>query len=240
MKTLLLFTLLLLSSLQATSLTLSEFRQMHRSVLLSEFKSLYKQRHLGAHKAALRAKYRRIKKVSHTTLHQHISQMSSKEGGENMGMSSELYTTMEHTSNANMQMQANNNYEAMKEHTMPKVDVDKPFSQEQHQNSGNGENTLNPSMSENEPPNSIQPETETGQEPIMQEESMPTTNEPVNGGGDEQKPIVTMPDEEQSTTPSEPMQEDDTMDSVTSGDSFNNEGKTPKVRSLYANPWRRR
>ena len=250
MKKLFIATLLLLfsSQLYAKSLTLSEFRKMHRNMLLSEFKTLYKERHIGSHKAQLRAKYRRIKRVSHTKLYHKSHHMKSNdERGDTVQMSMDeaSYTLMKHTSNANMQMQANSNLEAMKAHKeegMPK----KPFD-------NMVDDYLQPQgdMTDNHPQQNEDTKPYISKEDANIE-SQPQVNMP---SGYDETPSITQPKEPQSGD-NDMMQEgneqsgegellpesseDNSYSDDIKGGTMSSDKEGSRVRPLYANPWRRR
>jgi hypothetical protein len=89
--------------LSAAPLSMSEFRKAQRQYVLADFKALYKKRHLWAHKAELRRRYKHVKKISHSGILNNSYHPQDK-------------IVPEDTKQASMQTIANSNLQIIKEH----------------------------------------------------------------------------------------------------------------------------
>ena len=218
MKTFIVLILFLFSTLSfADTLTMSKFREMHRQDLLSNFKTLYKQRHITAHKANLRHKYKRVKKVSHQNLRTHTHSR----------------TQMPETPPAMMQTEANKHLEFSKEHGKREIgNIPRPFLNEPNF-------TETPELINTQftmPTESIDEKKQINPEiPTItkidrpQEQEMPTTVQSITTTSTITE--IDKPKEQQR-------EEVDTTHAIPTNNENINETQRPRPR--FANPWSRK
>ncbi len=117
MKFVMLVSLLLSLSLEASSPQMRTFRMQQRHIVLAEFKKLYKQRHLYRHRVRMLRHHRRIKTVDHSTVMRMHRQQTAV---ADESMPHEMVSGMQ----TNIKTKANHDLDWMREH-MPQTDGDR-------------------------------------------------------------------------------------------------------------------
>ena len=97
---------------------MSDFRRSQRHLVLADFKALYKQRHLSSHKAELRHKYKRVKKISHSGVLEHYHHTDTKVDNTSTYMPDSM-----DTQNVSMQTEANHDLQTIEEHHSNQKDI---------------------------------------------------------------------------------------------------------------------
>ena len=222
MKKLILFftTLFLTTALGANIVSMSDFRKAQRQLVLADSKTLYKQRHLSSHKAQLRHKYSRVKKVSHSGVLDHYRPNMIKEQKEEI---SELVMSS-HTENASMQTEANYDLHIIQQHNKDlsyKPDI---HTENNNQNDGHTEIPAT-GINDNIPSNT----TDNNQNNAIQENGHSGISNTVENDGTHNS------------------LSDSQLDNIINSNNEENQNTqnhststVPNIRSLYANPWKRR
>jgi len=249
-KIILLFsTIFYVISLNASTLSMSEFRKIQREYVLSEFKALYKKRNISAHKAQLRHKYTRVKKISHSGIlnNYHIQNENIKTPDITISEAADQ-TSMQSVANYNLQLIDKYHTQEQTHNSIPTDIPTKPTEIIDSSTATDNQNNF-PNMDSdtgNKPdipnqnidnhsqiPKPVTEITSGGTTPVSHTETPSSTQKPpqntqINGSN----PVVsTTP----SDTPSQVM--DEVSDSHTENfDSFS----AGSVRPMYANPWKRR
>jgi hypothetical protein len=124
MKKTILFLAILFSAVfvHADGVGMAEFRKAQRQLVLADFKTLYKQRHLSAHKAQLRHKHRRVKKIAHQTVLQNVHKPSLQEKTQ-IDITADGDVSQAHFENAAMQTQANHDMGTIADGSSYKIDI---------------------------------------------------------------------------------------------------------------------
>lgn len=242
MKTVMTLLILIItsSSLQATSLSMSQFKKVHRQMVLSDFKSLFKKRHMGTHKAQLRHKYSRVKSVQHPSI------LNNRPRPRPMEHKDEN-TNKNKNKNPSMQIPANKNFNTIQHNPQ---DTRNPFIRPH-----NVDQPINkrPDVLENRPqvtpPQEHIPNTDVGNRPTQlpnpTKVDMPLQD---TQNMESMKPEVSQPKEnvnerptntQENTESSNEMQEDMNPNEMQQNNT-QNEDRPKGVRSLNANVWGRR
>jgi len=145
------------SFLYAESMSMKEFRVMQRQLVLSDFKALYKQRHILEHKAQLKRKYHRVKKMQTPSM---LNKLYSKHDIKSVD-------STETTQNSTMQIKANHDIEYMKNMESVGSNQPKPIFPSQLE-------PIQPSQPEPTQPSQPEPTQPSQPEPIQPTQPVPT------------------------------------------------------------------
>ncbi|OQX57590.1 MAG: hypothetical protein B5M52_07090 [Helicobacteraceae bacterium 4484_230] len=124
MKKTILFLIMLFFAVfaHAEGMSIVEFRKAQRQLVLTDFKTLYKQRHLSAHKAQLRYKHKRVKKLAHPTVLQNRYKPLLQEKTQ-IDVTADGDVSQVHFENAAMQTQANHDMDTVTDGDSYKTDI---------------------------------------------------------------------------------------------------------------------
>ncbi len=245
-------TVFCVTHIYAGTINMSDFRKSQRLSVLKDFKAVYKQRHLSSHKAKLRRKYNRVKKVSHSGI---LDYHNPIDIDKKTDITVNDITEM-NTQNASIQIDAN--YKDVNSITDEiKYENNKP----ENTQTPNNEINNNP-LSDTKPENTQTPNSEINNNPLSdtKPENTQTSNSEINNN-----PLADTKSEniDQSITTDikventeKSLSSDTKSESIEQSQAQNSDIQNitkdePKaqsnvkvdkinVRSLYANPWRRR
>ncbi len=266
-------TLLILSFsvvLHAQTLSMSEFRKAQRQYVLADFKALYKQRHISSHKAKLRQKHERVKKISHSGILMNQYQQETEQKSHTKAQNAQSHQPSM-PQNASMQTQANYEIPGIQQHKNQHGNTPTPNNTQPSEPQFNPNNTqpIEPQFHPTDPhiPNNTSTQNPNISTPISSvdtpvQHTNPVSN-PISNTTTPQPPVQTpvqnpVPDTSTPTSIGERPQPNNPTDtsevaspvtedtlSVTTPNTVaeppaTNGFERPHIRSLSANPWGRR